>query len=421
MLDIKAIRENPNHIKERLATRSAEAASMIDEVLACDETRRKAETDKQQLQSQRKSTSKEIGKLRANGEDSSAIEAEVKQIAEKIKELDEIGTTAGDRQNDLLLNIPNLPHDACPIGANEDANPIIRSWGEKPALVKAQDHLDLAEAKGIISFDDGARISGSGFAVYRGKGAKLQRALIQFLLDLQTEEHGYEEVNVPHVVKRDAMFGTGQLPKFEDDMYGIEDNEMFLIPTAEVPVTNLYRDTLLPETDLPIKMTGHTPCFRREAGSAGRDNRGIIRMHQFDKVELVQIVHPEKSMDALEELTGHAEAVLQKLGLHYQVIELCTGDIGFGSAKTYDLEVWAPGQGKYLEVSSCSCFGDYQARRMKLRFKDADGKNNFCHTLNGSGTALPRLLVAVLEQYQTAGGDIKIPEALVPYYGSETL
>ncbi|MEN8694312.1 MAG: serine--tRNA ligase [Akkermansiaceae bacterium] len=421
MLDIKAIRENPNHIKERLATRSAEAASMIDEVLACDETRRKAETDKQQLQSQRKSTSKEIGKLRANGEDSSAIEAEVKQIAEKIKELDEIGTTAGDRQNDLLLNIPNLPHDACPIGANEDANPIIRSWGEKPELVKAQDHLDLAEAKGIISFDDGARISGSGFAVYRGKGAKLQRALIQFLLDLQTEEHGYEEVNVPHVVKRDAMFGTGQLPKFEDDMYGIEDNEMFLIPTAEVPVTNLYRDTLLPETDLPIKMTGHTPCFRREAGSAGRDNRGIIRMHQFDKVELVQIVHPEKSMDALEELTGHAEAVLQKLGLHYQVIELCTGDIGFGSAKTYDLEVWAPGQGKYLEVSSCSCFGDYQARRMKLRFKDADGKNNFCHTLNGSGTALPRLLVAVLEQYQTAEGDIKIPEALVPYYGSETL
>ena len=421
MLDIKAIRENPDHIKERLATRSGEAAAMIDEVLACDVTRRKAETDKQQLQSQRKSISKEIGKLRANGEDSSAIEAEVKQLGEKIKELDEIGTTAGDRQTDLLLHIPNLPHEACPIGDDEDANPVIRKWGEKPALLKAKDHLDLAEAKGIISFDDGARISGSGFAVYRGKGAKLQRALIQFLLDLQTEEHGYEEVNVPHLVKRECMLGTSQLPKFEDDMYGLEDNSMFLIPTAEVPVTNLYRNTLLAESDLPIKMTGHTPCFRREAGSAGRDNRGIIRMHQFDKVELVQVVHPEKSMDALEELTGHAEFVLQKLGLHYQVIELCTGDIGFGSAKTYDLEVWAPGQGKYLEVSSCSSFGDYQARRMKLRYKDAKGKNNFCHTLNGSGTALPRLLVAVLEQCQTSDGEVKIPEALVPYYGAEVL
>ena len=421
MLDIKAIRENPDHIKERLATRSGEAAAMIDEVLACDVTRRKAETDKQQLQSQRKSISKEIGKLRANGEDSSAIEAEVKQLGEKIKELDEIGTTAGDRQTDLLLHIPNLPHEACPIGDDEDANPVIRKWGEKPALLKAKDHLDLAEAKGIISFDDGTRISGSGFAVYRGKGAKLQRALIQFLLDLQTEEHGYEEVNVPHLVKRECMLGTSQLPKFEDDMYGLEDNSMFLIPTAEVPVTNLYRNTLLAESDLPIKMTGHTPCFRREAGSAGRDNRGIIRMHQFDKVELVQVVHPEKSMDALEELTGHAEFVLQKLGLHYQVIELCTGDIGFGSAKTYDLEVWAPGQGKYLEVSSCSSFGDYQARRMKLRYKDAKGKNNFCHTLNGSGTALPRLLVAVLEQCQTSDGEVKIPEALVPYYGAEVL
>ena len=217
------------------------------------------------------------------------------------------------------------------------------------------------------------------------------------------------------------MVGTTQLPKFEDDMYGIKNNEMFLIPTGEVPITNLYRDTLLTEEDLPIKMTGHTPCFRREAGSAGRDNRGIIRMHQFDKVELVQIVHPETSMDKLEELTAHAESALQKLGLHYQVIELCTGDVGFGSQKTYDIEVWAPGQGKYLEVSSCSCFGDYQARRMKLRYKDGDGKNNFCHTLNGSGTALPRLLVAVLEQCQDAEGTIAIPEALQPYYGEATL
>ena len=421
MLDIKVIRENPDLVKERLANRHDGSADLIDEVLACDETRRKNETAKQGLQSERKSTSKEIGKLRANGEDSSGIEAEVKKIGEQIKALDDEGGKAAKRQTELLLNIPNLPHEDCPVGADEEANPIIRSWGEKPALTEARDHLDLAEEKGIISFDDGARLSGSGFAVYRGKGARLQRALIQFLLDLQSRENGYEEVNVPHIIKRECMEGTGQLPKFEDDMYGTENNEFFLAPTAEVPVTNLYRDTLLAEEDLPIKLTAHTPCFRREAGSAGRDNRGIIRMHQFDKVELVQIVDPATSMAVLEELTGHAESALQKLGLHYQVIELCTGDVGFSSCKTYDIEVWAPGQGKYLEVSSCSCFGDYQARRMKLRYKDADGKNNFCHTLNGSGTALPRLLVALLEQWQDADGTVHIPEALQPYYGEATL
>jgi seryl-tRNA synthetase len=421
MLDIKVIRENPDLVKERLTTRNDESAGLIGEVLACDETRRKNETAKQALQSERKSTSKEIGKLRANGEDSSAIEAEVKKIGEQIKALDEEASTAAARQEELLLNIPNVPHLECPVGSDESANPVIRSWGQKPALINPLDHLELAEAKGLISFDDGARLSGSGFAVYRGKGAKLQRALIQFLLDLQSGENGYEEVNVPHIIKRECMEGTGQLPKFEDDMYGTENNEFFLAPTAEVPVTNLYRDTLLTEEDLPIKMTAHTPCFRREAGSAGRDNRGIIRMHQFDKVELVQIVHPDKSMEILEELTGHAEMVLQKLGLHYQTIELCTGDLGFSSTKTYDIEVWAPGQGKYLEVSSCSCFSDYQARRMKLRFKDSEGKNRFCHTLNGSGTALPRLLVALLEQGQDAEGTIHLPEALQPYYGEATL
>ena len=421
MLDIKVIRDNPDLVKERLATRNDDSAAMIDEVLSCDETRRQNETAKQALQSERKATSKEIGKLRANGEDSSAIETEVKQIGEKIKALDLEASKAGHRQTDLLLHIPNLPHEACPVGADETANPVIRSWGEKPSLTDARDHLDLAEEKGLISFDDGARLSGSGFAVYRGKGARLQRALIQFLLDLQSREHGYEEVNVPHIIKRECMEGTGQLPKFEDDMYGTEKNEFFLAPTAEVPVTNLYRDTLLSENDLPIKMTAHTPCFRREAGSAGRDNRGIIRMHQFDKVELVQIVHPDHSMDVLEELTGHAEQALQKLGLHYRTIELCTGDLGFSATKTYDIEVWAPGQGKYLEVSSCSCFGDYQARRMKLRFKDREGNNRFCHTLNGSGTALPRLLVALLEQGQDADGNIAIPEALQPYYGEATL
>ena len=421
MLDIKLIRETPDLVKERLATRHDDSASMIDEVLSCDETRRNAKTDKQQLQSQRKSTSKEIGKLRANGEDSSGIETEVKKLGDQIKALDEVGSEAGARQSELLLTIPNLPHESAPIGADEGANPVLRSWGEKPALLKARDHLNLAEKHRLISFEDGARLSGSGFAVYRGKGARLQRALIQFLLDLQTQEHGYEEVNVPHLIQRQCMEGTGQLPKFEDDMYGTSDGEFFLAPTAEVPVTNLYREQLLADADLPIKMTAHTPCFRREAGSAGRDNRGIIRMHQFDKVELVQIARPEESLALLEELTGHAEAVLQKLGLHYQVIELCTGDIGFSSCKTYDLEVWSPGQDKFLEVSSCSNFGDYQARRMKLRYKDAEGNNTFCHTINGSGTALPRLLVALLEQYQTPEGDVKIPQALVPYYGSEML
>ncbi|MDA0767485.1 MAG: serine--tRNA ligase [Verrucomicrobia bacterium] len=421
MLDIRAIRENPAAIKERLATRHDGSADLIDEVLACDETRRKAETEKQQLQSQRKQTSKEIGALRAQGEDSSAIEAAVKKIGEAIKALDESSATAEARQTELLLRIPNLPHEACPVGDNEEANPEIRTWGSKPEIADPKDHVQLAEALGLISFEDATRISGSGFSVYRGAGAKLQRALIQFLLDTQSGEHGYEEVNVPLLVKRECMVGTTQLPKFEEDMYGFDNGELFLVPTAEVPVTNLYRETILAEDQLPLKMTAHTACFRREAGSAGRDNKGIIRMHQFDKIELVQIVHPDHSFAALEELTGHAEAILQKLGLHYRTIELCTGDLGFGSAKTYDIEVWAPGQGKYLEVSSCSCFRDYQARRMKLRFKDAEGNNTFCHTLNGSGTALPRLLVALLEQYQQPDGSINLPEPLVPYFGTKTI
>jgi seryl-tRNA synthetase len=426
MLDIREIRETPDAVRERLKARGGDHWTLIDEVLACDESRRKAETEKQSLQSERKQISKQIGMLKAKGEDSSDIEAQVRTIKEKIEALDADVERAGSRQSELLLNIPNLPHPNCPVGADETANPEVRVWGEKPAIAEPKDHLELAETLGLISIDDATRIAGSGFAVYRGKGARLERALISFLLDLQSGEHGYEEVNVPHVVLRECMEGTGQLPKFEDDMYGTdagEDgrNQLFLVPTAEVPVTNLFRDMILPEDKLPQKLCAHTPCFRREAGSAGRDNRGIIRMHQFDKVELVQVVHPDTSFAVLEELTGHAEAALQKLGLHYRTIELCTGDLGFSSAKTYDIEVWAPGQGKYLEVSSCSCFGDYQARRMKLRFKDADGKNRFCHTLNGSGTALPRLYVALLEQCQQPDGSIRIPAALVPYFGSEEI
>lgn len=425
MLDIRVIREEPAAVKERLAQRGGDHWKLVDEVLACDETRRKAETEKQQLQSSRKTISKQIGMLKAKGEDTSAIESEVRGINEHIARIEAEADAASARQNGLLLHIPNLTHDACPVGQDETANPVVREWGCRPEISAPLDHVELAQRHGLIQWDDGIRIAGSGFVVYRGLGAKLERALIQFLLDTQVT-NGYEEVNVPHLVKRECMEGTGQLPKFESDMYGTDPaedgvNQLFLAPTAEVPVTNLYRDTLLAESDLPVRMVCYTPCFRREAGSAGRDNKGIIRMHQFDKVELVQIVHPDQGFDVLEQLTGHAESILQRLGLHYRVIELCTGDIGFSSAKTYDIEVWAPGQGKYLEVSSCSCFTDYQARRMRLRFKDADGKNRFPHTLNGSGTALPRLYVALLEQCQQPDGSIRIPAALVPYLGRESI
>ena len=423
MLDIKDIRENAQSIKTKLANRGGDSHSLIDEVLVADESRRKIETEKQILQSERNNASKKIGALMAQGQKENAENAKVavKEIGEQIKDLETQSDDVSAKLNELLMSIPNVPYAGCPIGKDEDDNPQIRVWGNKPEIAEPLDHVQLAEKHHLIDFEAAAKISGSGFAMYRGKGAKLERALINFLLDLQTEEHGYQEVNVPHLIRRYCMEGTGQLPKFEDDMYGIEDNEMFLAPTAEVPVTNLLRETIQNEADLPIKMTAQTPCFRREAGSAGRDNKGIIRMHQFDKVELVQAVTPEKSMVALEELTGHAEAALQKLGLHYRTIELCTGDIGFSALKTYDIEVWAPGQGKFLEVSSCSNFGDYQARRMKLRYKDVDGKNQFCHTLNGSGTALPRLYVALIEQNQQPDGSIKIPEALIPYFGHQDI
>jgi len=423
MLDIKDIRENAEAIKARLATRGGDAHTLIDEVLVSDESRRKIETEKQILQSERNTASKNIGALMGQGkkDEAETAKAAVKDIGDSIKELEIQSDEVTSQQNHLLMTIPNVPYADCPVGKDEDDNPEVKTWGEKPEIADPMDHVQLAEQHGLIDFEAAAKISGSGFAMYRGKGAKLERALINFLLDLQTEEHGYQEVNVPHLIRRNCMEGTGQLPKFEDDMYGIEDNEMFLAPTAEVPVTNLLRDMILTEAELPIKMTAHTPCFRREAGSAGRDNKGIIRTHQFDKVELVQAVLPETSMQVLEELTGHAEAALQKLGLHYRTIELCTGDIGFSALKTYDIEVWAPGQGKYLEVSSCSNFGDYQARRMKLRYKDADGKNQFCHTLNGSGTALPRLYVALIEQNQQPDGSIKIPAALVPYFGGDVI
>lgn len=422
MLDIRLLREDPEAVKARVKTRGGDAWELIDEILVCDENRRSGETEKQQLQADRNRISKEIGALKRDGKDSSEIEAQVRQIGERIKEIGEEVDAAETRQQHLLLQVPNMPHPECPVGEDETANPTIREWGEQPDFsFKPKDHVEIGANLGLFDFELAAKISGSGFVTFTGAGAKLQRALIQFLLNLHTTKHGYKEVSPPFIINRDCMFGTGQLPKFEDDMYGLEEGAMFLASTAEVPVTNLYREELLQDPAFPIKTTACTPCFRREAGSAGRESRGMIRMHQFDKVELVNIVHPEKSYEQLETLTQEAEKVLQLLGLHYRTIELCTGDVGFSSAKTYDIEVWAPGHGGYLEVSSCSNFEDYQARRMKLRFKDEDGKNRFCHTLNGSGTALPRLYVAFIETHQQEDGSILIPEPLQPYMGTDRI
>lgn len=423
MLDIRLIREDADSIKERVKARGGDAWKLIDKILECDVIRREAETEKQKLQGERKSESKKIGALKKDGKDTSEIEAKVRGIGEEIKKVGEKADAADQEQTGLLLQVPNVPHPDCPVGEDEAANPTIREWGEQPKYdFDPKDHVELGEALELFSFELGAKISGSGFITFTGDGARLERALIQFLLDRHTRENGYKEVAPPIVINRDAMFGTGQLPKFEDDMYGMEDGAYFLAPTAEVPVTNLYRDMILKEEDFPVKVTAYTPCFRREAGSAGRESRGMIRMHQFDKVELVNIAHPEKSFEQLETLTREAEEILELLGLHYRTIELCTGDVGFSSTKTYDIEVWAPGHGGYLEVSSCSCFGDYQARRMKLRYKDKEKKKNFfCHTLNGSGTALPRLYVALVETYQQADGTIKIPEVLQPYFGAEQI
>lgn len=422
MLDIRLLREDPDGVAERVKTRGGDAHELVADVLACDEERRKAETEKQQLQGERKRESKKIGQLKGKGEDTSAVEAEVRKIGERIKQIGEETSAAEERQRELLLQIPNLPHADCPIGEDETANPVVREWGGKPEFdFEPKDHLTLCTEGGLLDFETATKISTGGFALFKGQGARLERALIQFLLDLHTTEHGYTEFSPPFIINRDCMTGTGQLPKFEDDMYGLEEGKYFLAPTAEVPVTNMWRDMILKLDELPIKATAYTPCFRREAGAAGRENRGLIRMHQFDKVELVQITHPDDSFDTLENLTAEAEKVLQMLGLHYRVIELCTGDIGFSSAKTYDIEVWAPGQGAYLEVSSCSNFVDYQARRMNLRFKDENGKNKVAHTLNGSGTALPRLYVALVETYQQADGSILIPEALQKHFGAEKI
>ena len=433
MLDIRLIREKPDFVRERLATRGGGDEQKIDEVLAVDAQERHELTELQKLNAERNRLSKEIGALRIQKKASEGLEDQVRSLNDNIamRELMLKGdseATLTFKRRQLLLEIPNLPHESVPLGKDPSANKVVREWGKKPKLAgKALDHVALGEKLKILDLERATKLSGSGFICFTGAGAKLERALINFMIDLHTREHGYLEISPPFVVRRDCMIGTTQLPKFEPDMYGLENGQLFLVPTAEVPLTNLHREEILTPADLPKKFVAYTPCFRREAGSAGRETRGILRVHQFDKVELVKITTAEKSYEELESLVADAERVLQLLGLHYRVIELCTGDVTFGSAKTYDLEVWSPGSsdgGAYLEVSSCSNYEDFQARRMNLRYKGpsrtggVDGKNKFAHTLNGSGLALPRLFAALIETFQQPDGSVRIPEKLQSYFGA---
>jgi seryl-tRNA synthetase len=421
VLDIRIVREQPDFVKSRLALRCSGDEEKIDELLRVDAERRKAETALQALNAERKKLSKEIGGMRSRGQDSLQLENRVRKIGEEIARLNEDVNLVDGKQKEMLLEIPNLPHLKVPIGKDASANPVVRSWGAKPNLDSPLDHVTIGTNLKLFDLERASKLSGSGFICFTGAGARLERALIQFMLDLHTREHGYEEMSPPFLVRRECMIGTSQLPKFEADMYGLENNQLFLAPTAEVPVTNFHREEILSADELPKKYVAYTPCFRREAGSAGRETRGIIRVHQFDKVELVKITTPESSGEEHESLTADAEKILQLFGLHYRVIELCAADLGFGATKTYDIEVWSPGQNAYLEVSSCSNFADFQARRMNLRFKDAEGKNRFCHTLNGSGLALPRLFAALIETGQEKDGSVRLPEELLPYFGAEQI
>ena len=421
MLDIRIVREQPDFVKSRLALRCSGDEEKIDELLRVDAERRKAETALQALNAERKKLSKEIGGMRSRGQDSLQLENRVRKIGEEIARLSEDVNLVDGQQKEMLLEIPNLPHLKVPIGKEASANPVMRSWGAKLNLDSPLDHVTIGTNLKLFDLERASKLSGSGFICFTGAGARLERALIQFMLDLHTREHGYEEMSPPFLVRRECMIGTSQLPKFEADMYGLQNNQLFLAPTAEVPVTNFHREEIVSADELPKKYVAYTPCFRREAGSAGRETRGIIRVHQFDKVELVKITTPESSGEEHESLTADAEKILQLFGLHYRVIELCAADLGFGATKTYDIEVWSPGQNAYLEVSSCSNFADFQARRMNLRFKDAEGKNHFCHTLNGSGLALPRLFAALIETGQQKDGSARLPEELLPYFGAEQI
>ncbi|WP_332672591.1 serine--tRNA ligase [Aromatoleum sp.] len=418
MLDIQLLRNQLDAVVASLAGRGANFDPQAFQSL--ENERKSLQSRTQELQARRNALSKQIGMLKGKGEDASAVMAEVGGIGDELKTNEQALATLLERINALVASLPNLPHESVPIGCDETANVEISRWGTPREFDFAvSDHVDLGAGLGGLDFETAAKLSGARFALMRGGVARLHRALAQFMLDVHTREHGYTEVQVPYLVNPDSMFGTGQLPKFEADLFSVAKDEgrLYLIPTAEVPITNIVRDELLAQDVLPLKFVSHSPCFRSEAGSYGRDTRGMIRQHQFDKVELVRIEHPDHSWDALEELTGHAEAILRKLELPYRKIVLCTGDMGFSAAKTYDLEVWLPAQKTYREISSCSCTGAFQARRMQARFKSAQGKNELVHTLNGSGLAVGRTLVAVLENYQQPDGSVVVPKALAPWMG----
>jgi seryl-tRNA synthetase len=431
MLDILLLRKDLDTAIARLETRKKPQAFLdVSAFQSLESERKTLQSRTEELQAQRNQLSKQVGMLMSRG-DKDGAEAIKAQVAAGKVELEQSAARLEQIQADLLtmlVAVPNLPHASVPVGADESGNVEVRRWGNPATFAfEVKDHVDVGTPLGL-DFEMGAKLSGSRFTVMKGQIARLHRALAQFMLDVQTTQHGYTECYVPYAVNADSLKGTGQLPKFEGDLFaakkGGQDGEpvpdntaLYLIPTSEVPLTNFVRDVVMPEADLPIKLTAHTPCFRSEAGSGGRDIRGLIRQHQFDKVEMVQIVHPEKSYEALEEMTGHAEAVLQKLGLPYRVMSLCTGDMGFGAAKTYDLEVWLPAQNTYREISSVSNCEAFQSRRLQARFKNAQGKNELVHTLNGSGLAVGRTLVAVLENYQQADGSVTIPEVLRPYLG----
>jgi len=424
MLDITLLRKDLDAVVARLNTRKTPQEFLNVERYKALETERKSlQVRTEELQGKRNTLSKQIGMLKGKGQDASAVMAEVGGIGDELKAGAERLTAIQLELDTMLMSVPNLPHESVPVGSDENANVEVRRWGTpKQFDFELKDHVDLGAPLGL-DFDTGTKLSGSRFTFLKGKVAKLHRALAQFMLDVQTEQHGYTECYTPYIVNREVLEGTGQLPKFKEDMFWVlrggdeEQAEQYLISTSEISLTNSVREQILDEASLPIKLTAHSPCFRSEAGSAGRDTRGLIRQHQFDKVEMVQIVHPEKSYEALEEMVGHAEAILQKLGLPYRVLTLSTGDMGFGATKTYDLEVWVPAQGVYREISSCSNCEAFQARRMQARFKNANGKNELVHTLNGSGLAVGRTLVAVLENFQNADGSVTVPEALRPYMG----
>ncbi len=421
MIDIELIRKKPDYVKERLATRDESLPNLVDKVLELDRRRRSIITKVEALRAERNKKSKEIGMLKREGKDTGSIEAQVRELKEKIESLEKEREEVEESLRKVLLQIPNLPHESVPVGEDEGDNVEVRRWGEpKDFPFEPKPHWEIGEKLGILDFKRGASLAGSRFTVVKGWGATLERALINFMLDLHKEK-GYIEVIPPHLVKEDILLGTGQLPKFEEDLYKCERDQLYLIPTAEVPLTNLFRDEILSEEDLPIYLTAYTPCYRREAGSHGKDVRGIIRQHQFNKVELVKIVHPDSSYDELEGLVRDAEEVLKLLGLPYRVVELCTGDLGFSAAKTYDIEVWFPSQGRYREVSSCSNCEDFQARRMRTRFKDSSGRKRFVHTLNGSGLAVGRTLAAILENYQREDGSVEVPEVLRDYLKTDVI